>query len=56
MAKIAYVIGLDGKTRLIKVPSPKNDKDIEEHAKRIISLLPPHKPCKCGKTYVECDV
>jgi hypothetical protein len=55
MVRMAYMIGTDGKASLIKVLSPIGDKEIEQEAKRIISLFPTHKPCKCGNEAVPCN-
>jgi hypothetical protein len=47
--KFAYMIEKDGKTTFLKVLDPKSDKEIEDEAKRIVSLLPLYKPAMCGQ-------
>lgn len=55
MVRIAYMIEKDGKPTLIKVLSPKGDKEIDAEAKRIVSLLPIHKPGMCAQEPVPCN-
>ena len=53
MVRLAYLIDKDGTPKLLKVFDPKNDKEIEEEAGRIIGLLPIHSPAMCGQEPVQ---
>ncbi len=46
---------VDGKAVFLKLLSPKDDMEIEEEAKRLISLFPIYKPCKCASEAVPCQ-
>ena len=46
--KFTYMIEKNGSSSFIKVISPKGDQEVEDEAKRIVSLLPIYKPAMCG--------
>ncbi len=54
MVKIGYIIDKNGNPSLLKVFYPTGDKEIEAEAKRLVGLIPLHKPCKCKQEAVPC--
>ncbi|HEX8514612.1 MAG TPA: hypothetical protein VF868_00330 [Bacteroidia bacterium] len=45
--KFSYMIEKDGKSTFLKVLDPINDKEVENEAKRIVSLMPLYMPATC---------
>ena len=54
--QFAYMIEKNGSSTFLKVITPKGDLEVEEEAKRIISLMPIYKPAMCGQDSVPMKV
>lgn len=46
--QFAYVIEANGKPTFLKLITQNGDKEVEEEAKRIVSIMPTYTPAMCG--------
>lgn len=54
--KFAWLVEKNGTSTFLKLLYPKDDKELEEEAKRIISTLPLYTPAMCGHDTVTCKI
>lgn len=54
--KFVWLVEKSGKCTFVKLLFPKDDKEMEEEIKRVVSLIPMFSPAKCGNDSVPCKV
>lgn len=56
LVKFAWMVENNGTVRFLKLISPKDDKEMDSEARRVVALLPLYSPGLCGKVAVPCKV
>ncbi|MGE0635004.1 MAG: hypothetical protein AB7G44_00170 [Bacteroidia bacterium] len=54
--QFAWLVEKNGTSTFLKLIYPPDDKELEEEAKRIVSMLPLYRPAMCGKDTFPCKI